>query len=1401
MRMREADPGTSLLIPLQLNNHKLLAVVDSAAQVTVVSQGIWKQMKRPQQVAETVLLQGAAKGSSMEAQVVKDTHLQIGGNKHLWTVYVAPIQDDMILGLDFLRAVGCTVDLARDSVNIRGEEIAGVIKRNPTGQEYQISQVFIKKKLVVPPNTEKRAMVRMAYPTDHAFVVEPGDTGGLLMASVVVHGAKYVPVVLRNQTDRHISLKKGRHIANAVELECILEDADEDEPPPSLRRVSVPGDADLAGPSRASFDPGGDASHESGSPDISSADAASPPSPQTSFDPGGSPKETGTPSADTTSPPLPRTGFDPGGAAPKDTDMPAHIQGLFERSTEHLNAEQSAQLASLLVEFQDVFARDDFDLGCFTAVKHKIDTGDAKPIKQRMRRVPLGFAHEEDGHLEKMLQCGVIEPSTSDWASPPVLVRKKDGSVRWCIDYRALNNVTQKDAFPLPLISECLDTLSGTEFLSTLDLASGYWQIEMDEADRHKTAFLTKHGLYQHTRMGFGLCNAPATFQRAIQLVLRGMNWREVLAYIDDVVVVGKSFEDHLRNLREVLTRFRLNNLKLKPRKCHLFQPEVTFLGKLVNRDGISLNPDNIAAVREWKVPTTVTEVEAFLGFVNYHREHIQGYAEMAAPLYQLTGSKGRQSTFSWSEEHQQAFDKLRDAMTSAPVLSFPAPEGQFILDTDASDRAVGAELLQIQDGVEKPIAYGSYVLTPAQRRYCTTRKELLAIIRFTRQFRHYLLGRRFVLRTDHSSLAWLMGFKNIEGQLARWLEELSSYDMVVQHRPGVKHADADGLSRIADDTPYCTCYEAGTKLESLPCGGCSYCTRAHSQWDRFIEDIDDIVPLAVRRVTLDEPAKSGPDADESAPTWLGGHSAEELRTCQLRDADLAPLIAWLEAAEDPQQQELALKSPATKAVWLCRSQLEIVDGVLYYRWEGESGENSRLRLVVPASLRPEVMSQCHDSPAAGHYSFRKTLEKLRHRYYWHNMRTDCELFTKTCAVCSVNKKPTVHPRAALGAYHVGAPMERVHVDILGPFTPPSAAGNQYVVMCVDQFTKWLECVALPDQTAATVAKAFVDGVISRLGCPLEVHTDQGRQFEGNLFQAVCELLRITKTRTTPYRPASNGQVERYNRTLLQLIRCARTGNLDTWDENLQILAGALRATLNRQTGFTPNMMMLGREVTQPVDVLMGTAAANTKGLGPASYVEQLRKTLGEAHAQARGTLHAAQAIQKRDYDLKLSVRSYEPGDLVYELNSAMKVGQCRKLQPVWRGPLLVTEVFSPVLFRVRGRRRERVVHHDRLKLCQDREIPLWMRRLRHTWMQKTPLAEPEVAAADTEVTEDHTEEAMTGLDGLAWLFKEDRPKKTGVRTAPAEDASTPEPEQDTPTVTRRGRTVTRPAHLRDYMT
>ena len=376
-------------------------------------------------------------------------------------------------------------------------------------------------------------------------------------------------------------------------------------------------------------------------------------------------------------------------------------------------SEEFRQLKEVICHFSDVFASHIYDLGNFQEIEHTINTGDAKPIKQRMRRTPVQFAGEEEKELSKMLEAGVVQPSISEWASTPVLVRKRDGTVRFCIDYRALNNATVKDVYPLPLVEYCVDTLSDNIWFSKLDAIWDYWQVNLQEEDRRKTAFITKYGLYEFVKMPFGLCNSPSTFSRVINLVLRGLNWKTALAFLDDIVILGKNFQDHLENLVEALNRFRQYGLKLKPKKCTFCLKKVEFLGRIVGENSIEISEKDIEAVKEWPTPKNTKDVERFLGLANYHRSFIQNFAELAVPLYGITGKKA----FHWGTEQEEAFRILKYKLVTPPVLTIPNALDEFILDTDASNTTVGGELLQIQDGEERVIAYASYALTPEQRR------------------------------------------------------------------------------------------------------------------------------------------------------------------------------------------------------------------------------------------------------------------------------------------------------------------------------------------------------------------------------------------------------------------------------------------------------------------------------------------------------------------------------------------------------------------------------------------------------------------------------------------------------------------------------------------------------------
>ena len=399
-------------------------------------------------------------------------------------------------------------------------------------------------------------------------------------------------------------------------------------------------------------------------------------------------------------------------------DLPEHLQCLIDNVSTQIKDEQKDKIKDLVIRFQELFLSPDGKLGTTDLVKHTIDTGDAKPIKIPLRRVPIKQKEIIDQEINKMLTDDIIEPSNSPWSSPILLCLKKDNTWRFCIDYRKLNQLTRKDAYPLPRIDTSLDSLGGNKWFSTIDMASGYWQCSVDEKDKPKTAFSCHRGLFQFKVMPFGLCNAPSCFERLMDLVLKGYQWERCLCYLDDVIIFGPTFEKACENLEFVFERFRQANLKLKAKKCALFQHQVLFLGHVISEQGISCDPSKIEVVKDWPTPTNVNEIRSFLGLAGYYRRFIPDFSEKSSALTNLT-KKGVH--FEWTKQCQESFEILKQKLISAPVLSYPSENGQFILDSDASGHAIGAVLSQIQNGEEKVIAFASKMLSESQKKYCTT--------------------------------------------------------------------------------------------------------------------------------------------------------------------------------------------------------------------------------------------------------------------------------------------------------------------------------------------------------------------------------------------------------------------------------------------------------------------------------------------------------------------------------------------------------------------------------------------------------------------------------------------------------------------------------------------------------
>ena len=1046
------------------------------------------------------------------------------------------------------------------------------------------------------------------------------------------------------------------------------------------------------------------------------------------------------------------------------TSLPPELEDMIGRCGECLDPVNKKLFVELVERLRRVFSIKGEPLGRTTVTLHDVDTGDARPIKCRARRTPLGLRDEAMKEEAKMRETGVIEPSESPWASPVVLVRKKDGSLRYCIDYRQLNKVTKKDSYPLPNMQDCLDSLGKAKYFSTMDLSSGYWQVGNTEEAKLKSAFYgVGGGLWQFKVMPFGLCNAPATFERLMERVLGQLQWQICLCYIDDILVYSTTISEHLERLETVLSRLDQAHLKLKPKKCHFFQSKVTFLGHVVSADGISTDPAKIDKVVNCPNPTNIHEVRSMVGFMSYYRRFIPHFSELAKPLVTLTEKDKR---FSWGPDQEKSVVALKEALCSAPVLAYPLPDEPFILDTDASDVGIGAVLSQIQNGEERVIAYGSRSLTKAEKNYCVTRREMLAVVYFTDYYRHFLLGHPFRVRTDNSAVRYMnsMTYKPV-GQIARWLEKLQSFDFMTEHRPGRQHSNADGLSR----PPFVRCSDcslehAGAKLSkrdhptktpeisptmiekvrithndrdakpdhSQPLRNCGPETAHTSQGqgpvrqsprggssfkegrgDKEGSSNNKTDPKSRRRVGGVQARLRRPrgGAARAASSWLsGGVTLDKglVETEQMKDPAAVDARIWIQSGKKPSRAEIMSLSLDHKFLWTNFDVLAVEDGLLVVHIKPRLCGPEKVNVYIPSSLRRRVISLCHDNITSGHFYFWKTLNLVKRYFLWPRMRQDIQLYCKQCHVCATKKQAGNPQRASMQRYDAGLPMEEICIDLKGPY-PESDRGNKYVLVVVDSFTKWMEAYPIPNAEAKTVAEKLVMEFISRFGVPFWIKSDQGRQFQSEVFEKICELLGVEHRTSTAFHPQGNSRAERMVKVVGNLLSAFCTSQ-KTWDDNLPLMTLAYRSTLHEVTGFSPNYMTFGREVYLPLDLMIGSLPEAQRDAAP-EYIGKLKERLESCFQAVRSHLKDYGERQRKYYNLKKRGEDFKIGQLVYAMEKTRKIGVSPKLSPRWKGPYLVIQKCGGVYEVQVNSRSSKLLHFDLLKPCYSDTFPGWIKR------------------------------------------------------------------------------------------
>lgn len=999
---------------------------------------------------------------------------------------------------------------------------------------------------------------------------------------------------------------------------------------------------------------------------------------------------------------------------------------ILEECDENLRA----KIVSLCTNYNECFFIPGDTVTHTDVITHSIElkpNSSPKFIKQY--KIPQSQKAELKRQLDELEQQKIIEKcQASGWNSPIFLVPKADSNgqktkLRLVVDFQHLNQNTVPIQFPIPNIDTILNQLANSKYFSTLDLYGAFYQIKLEKNSRPLTTFENNSFSYRFVSMPQGLCTSPATMQNAVNLLLDDLLNKGVNVYFDDILIYSNTVDSHLVLLEEVFIRLKKHNLKLKIEKCRFLRKEICYLGYIINENGCLPNPTKVECVQNYPVPKNTTETQRFLGLANYYRKFIKNYANLAKPLYDLLK---KDQSFNWNTECTNAFNSLKSALISPPVLIFPNFEKTFIVTTDASNYAIGAVLSQGDLPNDQPIEFASKVLNDAQKKYSTIEKELLAIVYAVNIFKHYIYGYEFILYTDHRPLVYLFNFKNPSSRLHRWKLALSEYNFKIIYRRGTQNTVADALSRIDNYEPVelngllseeaqvraITRSKTSLQQNSIqPNSPEVYSSRKEAQNFFNLTEHKDILinhqtvdhifflfesPKCELKRKVEYRMKSNlvlpPDLVNFSPYKLNDHITIYIAPDQKRE----------------EERVLKFKTLQNSILQICNSfnyneiaiNLDIKNPKYYFEFKFLFKEIFKsTNIIVKFYLSKiieiteldhilDILNSYHNSSLSGHSSYEKTKNSIIQYYHWPTINKDIKQFVSNCEICK-KSKITKHTKSPMMITSTSDhPFQKIYIDFVNVERQHT---NTYphIFTCIDELTKYAVAVRAKNSTAELAAKKLVKHVILKYNIPDAIVSDQGSAFLSNTFKEITKLFKIKKITTTAYRPNSN-IVERFHRTLAQhLISCVHL-NPSAWHEHLDSAVFAYNNTVNSSTGYSPHELIFGYRIQLPDTILK----CNNPIYTYENYKDDLRQTLKSYWQNAKTSIEHRKTQNKAYRDQNANPIQVKIGDQVY-LRKPIKD---HKFSTPYDSPFTVEDIVSPVNIKIKKGNKSVVIHTDKIK-------------------------------------------------------------------------------------------------------